>query len=138
MDAHQDLAASRAGDPGDEDEAGQVLFGHNYCLGDGASVAFDQLHGVRCAVNTAQKDLGCEGFPLAPDLCEYGDLGPGRLTDRHLVADNAGDEQAKPCLLLSDVPAVFDFPGFGLRQQGSEPVPDDGVFGHLADATGLR
>ncbi len=136
MGAHEDLAASRTGDPGGKGETGQVL-GHVHCLGDGASVAFDQLQGARCAFDTALKDPGCEGLPLAPDLCEYGDPGPDRLTDRHLVAEDAGDEQAKPRLLLSDVPAVFDFPGFGLRQQGGEPVPDDGVVGHLADADTL-
>jgi hypothetical protein len=53
-----------------------------------------------------------------------------------LVAEDAGDEQAKSRLLLSDVPAVFDLLGFGLWQESGEPVPDDGIVGHLADATG--
>jgi hypothetical protein len=135
MGAHQDLSASRAGDPADEDETGQGLFGHTCCLGDGAGVAFDQLQLAQCVVTTALKDPGCEALPLAPGLCQYGDLGPDRLADRHLAAEDAGDEQAKPRLLLSDIPAVFDFLGFGLWQQGGKPVPDDGIVDHLADAT---
>ncbi|POX45680.1 hypothetical protein C3488_28790 [Streptomyces sp. Ru72] len=138
MGAHQDMAASHAGDPGDEDETGQVLFGPTYCLEVGACVVFDQLQVARCAVITAPQDPWCERLSLAPGLREHGDLGPDRLADRHLVAKDAGDEQAKSRLLFSDVPEVFDFLGFGLRQQGGEPVPDDGVVGHLADATGRR
>lgn len=138
MGPHQDLAASRAGDPGDQDETGQVLCGPTYCLRDGASVAFDQLQWAGFVFITELKDLGCQGLPLAPGLREHGDLSPVCLADRHLVAEDAGDEQAKSSLLLSDVPAVFDVLGFSLRQQGGEPVPDDGVVGHLADATGRR
>ncbi|MEW1830001.1 hypothetical protein [Streptomyces sp. NPDC088196] len=54
------------------------------------------------------------------------------------MAEDAGDKQAKSRLLLSDVPTVFDFPGFGLRQQGRKLVPEDGVVGHLSDAIGWR
>ncbi|GAA1185782.1 hypothetical protein GCM10009664_59380 [Kitasatospora gansuensis] len=112
--AHQDLAASRAGDPRDEDDADRVLAEPTRRLLDTAAV-FKYLQMGWQVISTALEDPGRKCLPLAPYFREYGDLRPDRLADRYLMGEDPGDEQAEPRLLLPDAPAVPDLLGLGLR-----------------------